>query len=188
MTLWRVIAGGEKVSSLITMNMEAMVRTIIYIGCSKDWPNYLNSKEYLEWKQSNEKTKTASQKPDTRLHHLTDDNQSHSMEDYCQQDDSDENDFERISSTDEIDEDENKIVKNKNNNEENKDNDLNNSDDDDNKKRRAVDTIEQIHSDDDSKNSNSRVNQVSFKNTHSSKKPNDDDTDQHQTLTTQNQQ
>ena len=59
MTLWRVIAGGEKVSSLITMNMEAMMRTIIYIGCSKDWPNYLNSKEYLEWKQSNEKTKTA---------------------------------------------------------------------------------------------------------------------------------
>ena len=43
------IANGRKVSDLITPNMEAMMRTIIMIGCAKDWPAYLNSTEYMEW-------------------------------------------------------------------------------------------------------------------------------------------
>ena len=47
--LKNIIAKGGKVSELITPNMEAIMRTIIITGCARDWPAYLNSKEYKEW-------------------------------------------------------------------------------------------------------------------------------------------
>ena len=47
--LKNMIAKGNNVSDLITPNMEALMRTIIMMGCAKDWPTYLNSSEYKKW-------------------------------------------------------------------------------------------------------------------------------------------
>ena len=47
--LKNLIAKGNNVSDLITPNMEALMRTIIMMGCAKDWPTYLNSSEYKKW-------------------------------------------------------------------------------------------------------------------------------------------
>ena len=45
----RKIASGVKISDLITHNMEAFMRTVLSVGCSHDWPNYLKSDKYQEW-------------------------------------------------------------------------------------------------------------------------------------------
>ena len=45
----RKIASGINISDVITENMEAFMRTILTVGCSHDWPNYLKSEEFQEW-------------------------------------------------------------------------------------------------------------------------------------------
>ena len=47
--LYETISEGNKLSELITTNMEALMRTVVYVGCSSDWPKYLESEEYLSW-------------------------------------------------------------------------------------------------------------------------------------------
>ena len=42
----RKIASGVKISDLITHNMEAFMRTVLSVGCSHDWPNYLKSDKW----------------------------------------------------------------------------------------------------------------------------------------------
>lgn len=47
--LCSTIAKGNRLCDLITTNMEAFMRTILFVGCSKDWPEYLQSEEYRKW-------------------------------------------------------------------------------------------------------------------------------------------
>ena len=47
--LCSAIAKGNKLCDLMTTNMEAFMRTILFVGCSKDWPEYLQSEEYRKW-------------------------------------------------------------------------------------------------------------------------------------------
>ena len=47
--LMRKIAEGLKIGDAITPNMEALMRTVLIIGCSHDWPKYLNSETYQNW-------------------------------------------------------------------------------------------------------------------------------------------
>lgn len=47
------IAMGHKLSKIMTMNMEAFMRTVLEIGCEKDWPAYLKSEKYLNWRKGN---------------------------------------------------------------------------------------------------------------------------------------
>ena len=75
-----LIIEGNTVCKLMTKNMEALMRTIVYIGCSKDWPNYLNSPEYQRWILSQRKEKMASISIQTR--------DTNNKQQYCQQDDS----------------------------------------------------------------------------------------------------
>ena len=51
-TFCEMIAKGNKFSDLVSINMEAFMRTVLFIGCSKDWPNYLRSKAYRQWWKS----------------------------------------------------------------------------------------------------------------------------------------
>ena len=44
-----LICKGNKLCDLITTNMEALMRTVLYVGCSLDWPAYLNSSVYKKW-------------------------------------------------------------------------------------------------------------------------------------------
>ena len=85
-SICNLIVRGEKICKLMTTNMEAMMRTIIYIGCSKDWPNYLNSKEYLEWVSSNK------EKIENTIEIEPNSNDEYGKEEeYCEQDDDDDN-------------------------------------------------------------------------------------------------
>ena len=43
------IKNGLKFSKMMSLNMEAFMRTIIDTGCRHDWPEYCKSKEYIEW-------------------------------------------------------------------------------------------------------------------------------------------
>ena len=43
------IKNGVKINDIMTLNMEALMRTIIDSGCRRDWPGYLNSAEYKNW-------------------------------------------------------------------------------------------------------------------------------------------
>ena len=43
------IQNGANVSDLITQNMEALMMTILEIGCGKDWPEYLEGDDYQMW-------------------------------------------------------------------------------------------------------------------------------------------
>ena len=40
------ICNGKNVSDVISQNMEALMITILEMGCGKDWPEYLSSDEY----------------------------------------------------------------------------------------------------------------------------------------------
>ena len=44
-----LICKGNKLCDLMTTNMEAFMRTVLYVGCSVDWPTYLNSSVYKKW-------------------------------------------------------------------------------------------------------------------------------------------
>lgn len=48
-TFCSAIAKGNKLCDLITTNTEAFMRTVLFVGCSKDWPGYLGSEEYRRW-------------------------------------------------------------------------------------------------------------------------------------------
>ena len=85
-SICNLIVRGEKICKLMTTNMEAMMRTIIYIGCSKDWPNYLRSKEYSEWVSSNEK-----QIDNTIEFEQSPNDEYGEREEYCEQDDDEDN-------------------------------------------------------------------------------------------------
>ena len=54
--LMRKIAEGLKIGDAITPNMEALMRTVLIIGCSHDWPKYLNSETYQNWSKDKAKT------------------------------------------------------------------------------------------------------------------------------------
>ena len=43
------IAKGNKLCDLITTNTEVLMRTVLFVGCSKDWPGYLEGEEYRSW-------------------------------------------------------------------------------------------------------------------------------------------
>ena len=43
------IKNGMKINEIISLNMEALMRTIIDTGCRNDWPGYLDSAEYKSW-------------------------------------------------------------------------------------------------------------------------------------------
>lgn len=43
------VADGAELSKLITVNMEALMVTILETGCRTDWPAYFDGKAYLEW-------------------------------------------------------------------------------------------------------------------------------------------
>jgi len=43
------ICNGKNVSDVISQNMEALMITILEMGCGKDWPEYLSSDEYQTW-------------------------------------------------------------------------------------------------------------------------------------------
>ena len=43
------IKNGVKINDVMTLNMEALMRTILDTGCRRDWPGYLNSSEYKNW-------------------------------------------------------------------------------------------------------------------------------------------
>ncbi len=169
MSLWRVIAGGEKVSSLITINMEAMMRTIVFIGCSKDWPNYLNSKEYLEWKKYISKNKTRSGSTESEFQYSDDVDNNHVMENYCQQDSSSSDEQKGTNCGDVRKKQHRKYINSKDNKDErnNRDSDINSGDEED-KKMKAIDVIQHNNSDNDSLNNNYRVNEVNSKNVHNS--------------------
>ena len=47
--LCSAIAKGNKFCDLVTTNMEAFMRTVLFVGCGRDWPGYLNSKIYTDW-------------------------------------------------------------------------------------------------------------------------------------------
>ena len=55
--LCSTIAKGNKLCDLMTINMEAFMRTVLFIGCSEDWPGYLNSKVYSDWLSKTYKVK-----------------------------------------------------------------------------------------------------------------------------------
>lgn len=55
-----LMAKGGKISTAITAKMEAFMRTIIEVGCGKDWPEYLKSPELKAWKEK-EATKRPSE-------------------------------------------------------------------------------------------------------------------------------
>ena len=55
--LCSTIAKGNKLCDLMTINMEAFMRTVLFIGCSEDWPGYLNSKVYNHWLSKTYKVK-----------------------------------------------------------------------------------------------------------------------------------
>lgn len=57
------IASGVSVSNAITVNMEAIMRTIIVVGCGKDWPDYLKSPDYINWKQNTTESTNCGNKP-----------------------------------------------------------------------------------------------------------------------------
>jgi len=40
---------GKLLDDLITVNMEALMVTVLHTGCGNDWPEYLNSKAYNDW-------------------------------------------------------------------------------------------------------------------------------------------
>ena len=48
-TFCSAIAKGNKLCDLITTNTEAFMRTVLFVGCSKDWPRYLEGEEYRSW-------------------------------------------------------------------------------------------------------------------------------------------
>jgi len=39
----------QNLSSLISVNMEALMVTVLHTGCGVDWPDYLNSRAYNDW-------------------------------------------------------------------------------------------------------------------------------------------
>jgi len=39
----------KHLNDLITVNMEALMVTVLHTGCGNDWPAYLNSKTYNDW-------------------------------------------------------------------------------------------------------------------------------------------
>ena len=39
----------QSLSTLISVNMEALMVTVLHTGCGNDWPEYLDSKAYNDW-------------------------------------------------------------------------------------------------------------------------------------------
>ena len=54
------IKNGVKINDVMTLNMEALMRTILDTGCRRDWPGYLNSSEYKNWFKQQHGTKKKS--------------------------------------------------------------------------------------------------------------------------------
>ena len=52
------ISKGNKLNDIMTTNMEAFMRTVLFIGCSKDWPEYLESEVYKDWLNKRYKIKS----------------------------------------------------------------------------------------------------------------------------------
>ena len=51
------VADGAELSKLITVNMEALMVTVLETGCRTDWPAYFDGKAYLEWVAKGKKKK-----------------------------------------------------------------------------------------------------------------------------------
>lgn len=45
-------AFGSDLNSLMSQNEETMLRTVLEIGCGKDWPEYKATDEYKAWENS----------------------------------------------------------------------------------------------------------------------------------------
>ena len=43
------ILKDKQLNELITVNMEALMVTVLHTGCGNDWPEYLDSKAYKDW-------------------------------------------------------------------------------------------------------------------------------------------
>lgn len=62
------MATGLVLSNAITTNMEAFMRTILFVGCGTDWPKYLKSPDYLRWKASTNEKDGQGNKPVSTLY------------------------------------------------------------------------------------------------------------------------
>lgn len=46
----RTVSQGVQVTKLVSVTMEALMRTIVEIGCAETWPRYMDSDAYKDWK------------------------------------------------------------------------------------------------------------------------------------------
>ena len=49
----RIAEGKQKITDIITGNMEAFMLTVLETGCT-DWENYMNSEDYQKWKKKSD--------------------------------------------------------------------------------------------------------------------------------------